>query len=992
MNYEIFSYGNVDALSGLFNAIASVTASGIFGNAIALVMAVGFFGAFLAFAFAPQRLHGPKWLASVILIYLAMFVPKATVQVVDKTGTTPPAVISNVPLGLAAQAGIVSSIGSTLTELFETALTVLPGPSGLPAELTFSNNGMMFGARLVEHSRKVVFDDPRMRTDVANYLRNCTFYDVSQGYIPANVFASSTDLWTLAADTNPARFTGVTNLTTNIVEPLACPAAYATINARIPAAVNSVLTKIGLDLNPYLQLAGTPTLPGAAALTLITSQLPTAYQRAMIGNASENAAKHVLQNVMINSVKDASSLMSQAQGDTSALLMQLARTQAATQINSQSLVSSSMMSEALPLIRNGIEAMLYGIFPLVLLLALVFGGLQAVQMLKAYALGLVWIAMWPPIYAIVNYLGTLAWIKKAAAAAYIPGASATGLTLSTATPIIDATMSSMSTMGNMVLAVPMIAGALVFGLNKITGMAMTMSQAVTTATGPIANQTAVGNVSLGNAQLQQQALGPTRSSAYMESMTDARGTSVRDVQTGDFRYTQTIGKSAAGLMSSTEIATRATESSAKAHATAIEQSRAAERATAGAFASILAWEEGRSKGSAGSSGTQHGNHVGRDHAIDQALQIRDQFARSLAIQDQSQAATMLALALSASAGTPGAPVLKDIIPRIQASLSASGESRSVEQITAAIDEATSAAKQHGINRLDKLTENYGNSEEFRHLSQENRGLSERIAAEVRSSQSYRSGATASYREADEYRQMAEFAESSAISGKLDWTPEFHTWMDRYHRDKLGATGEELWALQKQFFREGGIGISANGKPSFSLYDGYGPGNVTRHPVEFGSEAHNDPILLRHRALAANVGGSHASAASYGYQGENVVRGAADAADLDAGPAPTPVDGERLEKEYRKARQQGIDAYNARGQALKDESEQNHNEFVDRAGSTSWAHNLIPDRATGQLDTVGSSRTTQVEPPLPAPDLTPENLRELSREAVIRRTKKLGAGR
>ncbi|MDX9943301.1 MAG: conjugal transfer protein TraG N-terminal domain-containing protein, partial [Azonexus sp.] len=386
MNYEIFSYGNVDALSGLFNALASVTQSGVFGNAVALVMVVGFFGAFLAFAFAPQRLHGPKWLASVILIYLVMFIPKATVQVVDKTGTTAPAVIDNVPLGLAAQAGIVSSIGSTLTDLFETALTVLPGPSGIPEEMTFTNNGLMFGARLVDRSRRSVFDDPRMRADVANYFRNCTFYDVSQGFIAADAFSSSTDIWALAANSNPARFTGVTNLSTNVIEPLACPAAYAAINARIPAAVSSVMSRIGLDLNPYLQLSGSPTLPGPAALTLIASQLPTAYQRAMIGTASEDAAKHVLQNVMINSVKDASSLMSQAQGDSSALLMQLARTQAATQINSQSIVSSSMMSEALPLIRNGIEAMLYGIFPLVLLLALVFGGVQAVQMLKAYAL------------------------------------------------------------------------------------------------------------------------------------------------------------------------------------------------------------------------------------------------------------------------------------------------------------------------------------------------------------------------------------------------------------------------------------------------------------------------------------------------------------------------------------------------------------------------------------------------------------------------------
>ncbi|WP_068637766.1 conjugal transfer protein TraG N-terminal domain-containing protein [Thauera butanivorans] len=930
MNYEIFSYGNVDALAGLFNALAAAMNSGTFMSAIALVVVVGFFAAFLAFALAPERMAGPKWLVSVVLIYLVLFVPKATVHVVDKTGYGPPGLIDNVPLGLAAQAGVVSSIGSTLTDLFETALTVLPGPAGLPAEMTFTNNGLMFGARMVERSRKMVFDDPRTRADVANYFRNCTFYDISQGFIPASVFSSSTDIWSLAADTNPARFTGVTNLATNIVEPLNCPSAYAALNLRIGSAVNSMLRRLGLEMNPALQLTGGAGLPDAAALIRVTDQLPVAYARAMIGSAADSAASLVLQNAMINAVGDASKLASQAQNDPTAMLMHLARAQAATQLNSQSIASASMMSEALPLIRNGIEAMLYGLFPFVLLLALVFGGVQAVQMLKSYALALAWIALWPPIYAIVNYLGTLAWIKKAAAAAYLPASGATGMTLATANPIVDATISSMSTMGNMVLAVPMIAGAVVFGLNKITGMAMTMSQAVTSATGPIANQTAIGNVSAGNVQFQHQALGPNRSSAFMESFSDVRGTATQDVRDGEFRYTQNIGRSAVSLGSSTEIASRASEASGRSHAAGLEQSRAAERSTAGAFSNMLEYADSRGTGTTGNAGYTHSNGVGLDHSISKAMEVRDAFARSLGIADSSTASRALSVALAAS--TPGGA-----LTGVRAELAARGESRTDEQISAAINDAQTAARSKGIGSLDKLTENYVNSEDFRHLSKTDQGMAERISAEVRSAQAYRQGASASFREADEYRQTAELVQSAAFSGKIDWTPEAHKWMKEYRPDLLGASGQAQWEglVKGGFFHEVGIGMTQDGRPALSLYDGFGPGNITRHPVGFESDANADAGALRAKAASADVGGSHGSAAAFGLGSQSTVRAAAD--EGIGGPAPT--DDAKLRAGYETSRQQAIDDYNAKVAAGKKQWTEEEFELRDRIDERSFAHSL-----------------------------------------------------
>lgn len=51
----------------------------------------------LAYAFAPEKLQGWKWLASVVLVFGILIVPKVTVGVVDKTGGSAVKVVDNVP-------------------------------------------------------------------------------------------------------------------------------------------------------------------------------------------------------------------------------------------------------------------------------------------------------------------------------------------------------------------------------------------------------------------------------------------------------------------------------------------------------------------------------------------------------------------------------------------------------------------------------------------------------------------------------------------------------------------------------------------------------------------------------------------------------------------------------------------------------------------------------------------------------------------------------
>ena len=49
----------------------------------------GFLFAFIAYAFAPERFHGWKWLGTVVIVYSIIYLPRVTVQITDKTSGNP---------------------------------------------------------------------------------------------------------------------------------------------------------------------------------------------------------------------------------------------------------------------------------------------------------------------------------------------------------------------------------------------------------------------------------------------------------------------------------------------------------------------------------------------------------------------------------------------------------------------------------------------------------------------------------------------------------------------------------------------------------------------------------------------------------------------------------------------------------------------------------------------------------------------------------------
>jgi conjugal transfer mating pair stabilization protein TraG len=536
--WEIYAYQNSDSLFGVFNAAAAIHASNDYMSAVAAVAFCGFVAALIAYAFAPERLQGWKWLGTVVLVFGILIVPKVTVGIVDKTGGSAVKVVDNVPFGVAVLGSLTSTIGNTLTGLFETAFQVIPGAGALPAELAYQQNGLMFGNRLIREAGNVVFQDPGFRTDLINFIHNCTTYDLIDGSLDPATFSTSDNVWPLMASPNPARFSTLT--TSSGVTVATCPNVYTNLDGRMPAQLTRIQGQLAFQLNP--------TLPAATAGSVIAGQIQQAYLKNSIATASATAADLIRQNAMLNAIEDTEKIVGQKVNDPAAMVLAVGRAQAVAQQNASWINAGKVAEQALPVLRNVVEAITYAMFPLFVLLLLLTSGRETMMAFKGYAGILIWIQLWPPLYAILNYMASIYASYDLAAAANL-GTGTKALALQTASTIYSRAVSGEAVVGYLAMSVPFIAWA---ALKRMENMGTALVGGLSTLQGTLAGATggaAAGNVSMGNVGMDQMQLAPNRTSAFM-------GSQQNDLSGNTFSSNALTGRTAVSLLRNQGFASR----------------------------------------------------------------------------------------------------------------------------------------------------------------------------------------------------------------------------------------------------------------------------------------------------------------------------------------------------------------------------------------------------------------------------------------------------
>lgn len=469
MAYTVYSFGNVAELQTVLNAVAMVMNGGEYGTLLKTMstFAILMFGT-AAMAKA-RNMDVVTHMLGVSFFYLALFVPKDDVVIIDTMGQGP-VTVSNVPLGIAMMTSLTSQMGYWLTTRYETIFSV-------PEDLQYQKNGMLFGASLYKRLNEARPLDTTVYSNMSNFVKSCIYPELGSDPNKQDALNTSDDIWNLVGGTwtNPAYIISVISGGQMIT--YTCPDAWTVINQQLKDYIPQYEAQLGAIVNAGKVTTLTPD-------ALLDAQISSTMNS--IITSSKTAQDHLRQAMAVNLVKD------QFMSTQSAWAV----AQASAQYNTGAVTSGYLVNESLPLMRNMLETILIAMTPIVILMVVAAGMPSGLSILKHYFAACIWVQLWAPLYAVAN---NLAWqhTGKGIAAAM---ASYSSITLQSQTGAISSVISSEAMISNLLYLIPVLSLIVAFaGVQSASGIANGLLQNMIASGNSAGAGAALGNSNVGNA-------------------------------------------------------------------------------------------------------------------------------------------------------------------------------------------------------------------------------------------------------------------------------------------------------------------------------------------------------------------------------------------------------------------------------------------------------------------------------------------------------------
>ena len=472
---EVFTVGGGEYLVNTFNAVAAWSGGGGYRSLIRVVMVMGLIYSLLVVAFTLNFRVWMNWFLQSTLIYLCLMVPTIDVKVTDRINPSlAPATVANVPLGLGVLASFTTQIGDWLTRTAETVFV-------MPAELNYTTNGMVYGARLFDATRNFVIRDAEFSTNLEEHFKKCLFGDVMLYQKSLTTLAQSKDLWADIGPGSEARSQewlerqGDGTVNSAIVT---CRQAYQMLDAQWAPMIEANTPLWGKELYPKLS--------NTLAADKLKHDLPIANQ-AFTGSAS-GYSDSMRQNTAINAFMQARNSM--AGGSGAATIDTFAQTRADIQArNTYNSIAQQAMAWV-PILNIVLTVVFFAMFPVIFPLFLM--PQTGLGSLKGYAMGFFYLAAWGPLYVILHMIC----MTRAEAAA--TGVASGGVTLGTYAGIAAVNGETATIAGFMLMSIPFLAAGLARGAMSIAGQATSMLAPAQNAAEAAALEQTTGNYSYGN--------------------------------------------------------------------------------------------------------------------------------------------------------------------------------------------------------------------------------------------------------------------------------------------------------------------------------------------------------------------------------------------------------------------------------------------------------------------------------------------------------------
>jgi conjugal transfer mating pair stabilization protein TraG len=830
MDFQFVTFGNGEILKGVLDAIVmclNAETGTLYTPMIRVGMMVAVFWTALCAIWGDYLKIWGKALIPFVFIPPLLFVPSARVNIYDAASNYQDDV-AHVPLGLAWLGHFVSQFGYEITKQVDQVFSNVD-------DLKYHKSGFLMASNLIQQARTFRITNEDVAENMRQFVCQCVAYEAMLGYkYTLEDLRHTSDLWGLVS-ANPSKIRSFVwrdphsneerkEARPNAPEIISCQEGVKRLNLIWAPELNRATTVFGIKLfgsrNPL------------NARQEFLKYLPISY--GFLSGLTKNADQIMKQQMMIHSVVDGIEQKSVSLGNAP----NFAARRAYLQQRSTYETLGAMASESLLTMKAVLEAIVYASFIFVVPLAVLPFG---VRILLSWAQTLIWLQMWAPLYAVLNFIMSMT--ARSKSIGMLSVSNPEGITIASSVGLmnLNADMSAMA--GFLAMSVPFLAIALVKGVGSFVHMAShlgNVSQGVASqaAGEAVTGNYSFGNVSTGNEQIANtNMLSQSRAASYRAGafqFVDGR----TDMTTmGDGEHVVNIGTSnlPVGLNMVDTISTQETQMATLAHQRGLNHSENSSRHLGNSLRNLLSLSNNLAASQSMNDGVTQGVSSEQSRDIQKGAQLIHKFAVDNNITDEKAAEVFGSV--TAGGG-------------VWISASAGGKA------------SVSAADRDLYQKAAEYTQNQNFHEAIKGATQASENISHtvsdeasrRLAADVSGSyekgMNERSEASKSFSESEAWSQQAMNTKTNAASLNASYNQQYIDWLADQHSDnttgRIGHQGaahiiarrpEEAIAWGNKFMAERGLTPQARFHTDPArIKDGYTA--ETRHQVYTVT---NDPV-------------------------------------------------------------------------------------------------------------------------------------------------------
>lgn len=802
MAVEYFTFpGNGEAVKAVFDGVAMISGSTLMGGAMQAAALFGFLVALAVAVFKLDLRESFTYLFVVGFFWMGLMVPKTTVLITESGGygyTGRQYTVGNVPIGLAYMGHIVSSFGQNITRKAEQV-------NHLPDDLNYSRTGMLFGARLLENIREARFPDAQLTQDWALFMNQCSFFDMNlYHFYNVQDLAQSPDILATLTNTNQALFTNVSQVASSKGNRLQYNGKSTTMTCN--EAAKELKDRTQFYSKNYLPqyiadrvFAGLGTnTSGINRVNALVSLGDSSFQY-LLNNSRFDTLKNIEQAAMTEIIREGGIINGQRNRNAAKVQQAFSQVQARNQYIAAQKTGALMAGWNLPLVRSAAEAIMIGLFPFVMILALL-GGVMAFRMLGFYMMGMMWIQLWAPVASIINLIMTMN-TKRLLSLETVNGV----ITPGSSDTLLMAAADAQAAAGAAMWLIPVIAGALAMGGRSLMNGMMGMTSSAKSTGESAGSQAGAGNYSAGNmnynnANTNKMNLNPVYTDPQLLTAQSAAGTSWRNMDTGESRVqmrNSSLGVSSQSQISQSESYSRAAdraETAARQWQASMRESVSQGNADRLAFAANYGMDRSASEGyglglDAAESGKlsyvmDQGKKIAQKFGVSNASSVVSAISAGLGVsnnrengmskqasnneKEQEQASATVSQAMQRD-GMRGLESLtksrsKDstwqTAQNVKNALTAKGEAgwvgktQNMDQMAAEIGKSIEAGIRQGVSFDSSFTDKVSQSEAYRVALSSGNRLAQSAEAHFTDAREASRMASESYQQSQSYREQA----------------------------------------------------------------------------------------------------------------------------------------------------------------------------------------------------------------------------------------------